>query len=97
MLLRLSTNRIQDNVHAIHRLLESLLFIVHNYFSTQTSDIVQVGRGGGGYHMKIRKLGQLDGITTNIACRSMDEYSLPGGCMGIIEEHLPSRDCHNRS
>ena len=47
--------------------------------------------------MKVRELGQLYGVSTNIARGSIDEDGLPGGYMGLIEEDLPSRDCHNRS
>ena len=47
--------------------------------------------------MKANLLGQLYGVSANVACGAMDKYGLPGGYVGIIEEHLPSRDSYNRS
>jgi hypothetical protein len=57
--LRISSNRINDNIHSSQRLLESLAFIVHNSSSTQTSDVVQIGGGDGRDYMKASLAGQL--------------------------------------
>jgi hypothetical protein len=75
--------------------LESLPFIVHNSFSTQTSNVLQIGGAGGRDYMKTSLLGQLCGVRANVARGPMDEYGLPRGYVGIIEEHLPSRDGYN--
>src|SRR5262249_32950270 len=47
--------------------------------------------------MKASLLGQLYGVRANVARSAMDEDGLPGGDVGILEQHLPSRDRDNRS
>ena len=47
--------------------------------------------------MKASLAGQLYGVSANVARGPMDEYSLTGGYLGIIEEHLPSRHSYNWS
>jgi len=53
--------------------------------------------GGGGHNMKAGFFGQLHGVSVNIACGPVDEYGLPGGDVGILEEHLPGPDGDNWS
>src|SRR3954453_13181802 len=81
-LLRISSDCIKDNVHSIQRVLESRFFIVHNSFSTQASDIIQVSGCGGSNYMEASLAGQLYKVRANITCCTVNEYSLPGGCMG---------------
>jgi hypothetical protein len=47
--------------------------------------------------MNASLLGQLHGVRANVARSAMDEHGLPGGDVGILEQHLPSRDRDNRS
>src|SRR5690349_18420445 len=47
--------------------------------------------------MKASLAGQLCGVSANVACGPMDKYGLSGGYVGIIEEHLPSRNSYNWS
>jgi hypothetical protein len=82
-LLRVSSNGIKDNINSSQRLLESVPFIVHNSFSTQTSDVVQIGGGGGRDYLKTSLLGQLYGVRANVARGPMDEYGLPRRYVGI--------------
>src|SRR6185369_2070927 len=96
-LLRISSNRINDNVKSSHRFLESLLFIIHSLFSTQALDVVQIGKAGARDYVKTSLAGQLHGVRTHVACGSKDEKRLPGSYLGIFEEHLPSRDTYNWS
>src|SRR5689334_8591669 len=96
-LLRISSNGINDNVKSSQRILESLLFIVHSFFSTEALDVVQIGKPGGRDYVKTSLAGQLYGVGTHVACGSKDEDRLPGDYLGIFEEHLPSRDTYNWS
>src|SRR5262249_53210747 len=96
-LLRIASDRIKDNIHAGHRLLESLRSIVHDRFSAQTSDVVQISGAGGRDDMKAGLRGQLYGVRADVARSAMDEDGLPGDDVGILEQHLPSCDRDNRS
>src|SRR6185369_9935956 len=77
-LLRISSNRINDNVKSNHRLLESLLFIVQSLFSTQALDVVQIGKPGARDYVKTSLAGQLHGVRANVSCGPKDEDRLPG-------------------
>src|SRR5262249_5617161 len=94
-LLRVASDGIKDDIHSSQRLLESILFVVHNSFSTQASDVVEIDRGCGRDHMKARELRQLYGVRTDVARGSMDEYGLPSSYTGVVEKHLPGRDGYN--
>src|SRR5207245_4890587 len=93
-LLRVSSHCVKDNIKPSQRLFQSLLFIVHNSFRAQRSDVIQIGRSGSGDYMKASQFGQLYGVSANVARGPVDEYALPGGYVGVIEEHLPGRDGH---
>src|SRR5262245_5369250 len=47
--------------------------------------------------MKAGLRSQLYGVRANVARSTMDEHGLPGDDVGILEQHLPSRDRDNRS
>src|SRR5512147_1604638 len=47
--------------------------------------------------MKASLAGQLYSVSANVACRPMDKHGLPGGYLGIVEEHLPSGNSYNWS
>jgi len=61
------------------------------------SDVLSIRGCGGRDYTKAGLIGQLYGISANIAGGPMDKYGLPGGYVRIIEKHLPSRDTYNRS
>ena len=71
-LLRISSHRVKDNSHSRCVFFETLSLIVDNCFSTQTEDVVQVGRAGGRDYMKASLLRQLYGVRANVARGSMD-------------------------
>src|SRR5262245_65978847 len=47
--------------------------------------------------MKATLLRHLDGVRADVARSAMNQHGLPGGDVGILEQHLPSRDRDNRN
>jgi hypothetical protein len=61
------------------------------------SDVLSIRGCGGRDYMKAGLIGQLYGISANIAGAPVDKYGLTSGYVRVIEKHLPSRDTHDRS
>src|SRR5215471_5446348 len=71
--------------------------IIQNSFSAQGCNVSLIPGGCGRDHTEPGLPGQLDGVTANISCSSMNEDDLPGGYLAIFEQHLPGGDSRNRS
>src|SRR5262249_61427794 len=47
--------------------------------------------------MKATLRRHLDGVRADVARSAMNQHGLPGGDVGILKQHLPSRDRNNRN
>ena len=81
-LLRISSNRIENDVHSGQRLLESRRLIVNNSFGAQPPDVADAIGGDGRDHMEVGLAGQLYRVGAHVACGPMNERRLSGGVAG---------------
>ena len=79
---RISSNRIENDVHSGQRLLESRRLIVNDSFGAQPPDVVDAIGGDGRDHMEAGLAGQLYRVGAHVACGPMNERRLPGGVAG---------------
>src|SRR5262249_38805301 len=96
-MLRISSNRIQDNIHSTQQLLESLFLIVHDFLGAEASDVGQISGRGGCDYMKAGLAGPLYRVNTDVSRPALDEHGLPRRRPSLIEKHLPRSDTYNWS